>query len=256
MSHTLFISDLHLCQSRPNINELFFDFLKNTAPQAEALYILGDLFEYWIGDDDIDSGLNGQVVKALAALGDSRTKTYFMHGNRDFLIGERFTKLAKLTLLPDPTLIDLYGKRTLLMHGDTLCTDDIDYQHFRRKVRAGNWQKVFLAKPLEVRRAEVEAMRAGSEKAKQAKPIEIKDVAENAVLDLLRRYDRPALIHGHTHRRACHNLEINGYHTQRWVLPDWYETGGYLKATREGDWQFFELSALLGKAHRARNGGS
>ena len=256
MSHTLFISDVHLCQSRPNISELFFDFLKNAAPQAETLYILGDLFEYWIGDDDIDGGLNGQVVKALAALGDSGTKTYFMHGNRDFLIGKRFAKLAKLTLLPDPTLIDLYGKRTLLMHGDTLCTGDIDYQRFRAQVRAESWQTVFLAKPLEDRRAEVEVMRAGSEKAKQKKPIEVMDVTENAVLELLRRYDRPALIHGHTHRRACHDLDMNGYHTQRWVLPDWYETGGYLKATREGDWQFFELSAVPGKAHRARNGGS
>ena len=244
MSHTLLISDLHLCQSRPNINELFFDFLKNTALQAEALYILGDLFEYWIGDDDIDDGLNGQVVKALAALADSGTKIYFMHGNRDFLIGKRFVKFAKLTLLPDPTLIDLYGKRTLLTHGDTLCTDDIDYQRFRTQVRAEDWQKVFLAKPLDIRRAEVKEMREGSEKAKQKKPIEIMDVAENAVLDLLRRYDLPALIHGHTHRRACHNLDINWHRTQRWVLPDWYETGGYLKATGECDWQFFELSAV------------
>jgi UDP-2,3-diacylglucosamine hydrolase len=253
MSHTLFVSDLHLCEGRPRISQLFFDFLNNTAPQAEALYILGDLFEYWIGDDDIDDGLNGLVAKALATLADSGTKIYFMHGNRDFLIGKRFAKLAGLTLIPDPTLIDLYGRRTVLMHGDTLCTDDIDYQRFRTQVRAENWKKVFLAKPLEVRRVDVEAMRAGSENAKQAKPIEIKDVAEDAVLDLLRRYDWPALVHGHTHRRARHDLDINGYYTQRWVLPDWYETGGYLKATGEGDWQFFELSAVLAKAHPAKN---
>jgi len=255
MSHTLFISDLHLCQSRPAINELFFDFLKNTAPQAQALYILGDLFEYWIGDDDIDAGLNGQAAKALAVLADSGTKIYFMHGNRDFLIGERFAELARLTILSDPTLIELYGRRTLLMHGDTLCADDIDYQRFRTQVRAENWQKVFLAKPLEVRRAEVEAMRAGSETAKQAKPIGIKDVAEDEVRALLRRYDGPALIHGHTHRRARHDLDMNGYHTQRWVLPDWYETGGYLKTTLEGDWQFFEISAVPGRAQPAGNGG-
>ena len=249
MPHTLFISDLHLCEGRPRINQLFFDFLKNTAPQAETLYILGDLFEYWIGDDDIDDGLNGRVVKALAALADRGTKICFMHGNRDFLIGMRFTKLAKLSLLPDPTLIDLYGKRTLLMHGDTLCTDDIDYQRFRAQVRAENWQKIFLAKSLEARRAEVEAMRAGSEEAKQMKPVDVMDVAENAVLSLLRRHGWPALIHGHTHRRARHDLEMNGDHTQRWVLPDWYETGGYLKATWDGDWQFFELSAIPDKAH-------
>lgn len=255
MSHTLFISDLHLCQSRPKISELFFDFLKNTAPQAEALYILGDLFEYWIGDDDVDDGLNGKVVKALAALADSGTKTHFMHGNRDFLIGKRFANLAKLTLLPDPTLIDLYGKRTLLMHGDTLCTDDIDYQRFRTQVRGEDWQMTFLAKPLDVRRTEVETMRAGSEKAKQAKPIEIMDVAENAVVELLRRHDWPALIHGHTHRRACHDLEWNGYRTQRWVLPDWYETGGYLKATLEGDWRFFESPSVHGKSRPAKEGG-
>jgi len=125
-----------------------------------------------------------------------------------------------------------------------LCTDDIAYQRFRTQVRAEDWEKVFLAKPLEVRRAEVEAMRAGSEKAKKAKPIEIMDVAENAVLALLRRYDLPALIHGHTHRCSCHNLDINGHRTRRWVLPDWYETGGYLKVTGESEWQFIELSAL------------
>lgn len=255
MSHILFISDLHLCQSRPNISELFFDFLKNTALQAEALYILGDLFEYWIGDDDIDDGLNGQVVEALAALADSGTKIYFMHGNRDFLIGKRFAKLAKLTMLPDPTLIDLYGKRTLLTHGDTLCTDDIAYQRFRTQVRAEDWQKVFLAKPLDIRRAEVKAMREGSEKAKQKKPIEIMDVVENAVLDLLRSFEWPALIHGHTHRRARHEIKRNGYHTQRWVLPDWYQTGGYLKAPSEGDWKFFESPSVHAKARPAKKSG-
>ncbi len=126
------------------------------------------------------------------------------------------------------------------------------HQRFRTQVRAESWQKVFLTKPLEVRRDEVEAMRAASEKAKQAKPIEIMDVAENAVLDLLRRFDWPNLIHGHTHRRACHELEWNGYHTQRWVLPDWYETGGYLKAASEGDWQFFESTSLHDEARPAR----
>jgi UDP-2,3-diacylglucosamine hydrolase len=148
MPHTLFISDLHLCEGRPRINQLFFDFLKNTTPKAEALYILGDLFEYWIGDDDIDDGLNGHVAKALAVLADSGTKIYLMHGNRDFLMRDGFARAAKLTPLPDPTLIDLYGTRTLLMHGDTLCSDDADYQNFRNQVRSIEWQRNFLAKPL------------------------------------------------------------------------------------------------------------
>jgi UDP-2,3-diacylglucosamine hydrolase len=241
---TLFISDLHLCASRPRINETFFRFLKETASTAEALFILGDLFEYWIGDDDIDDGLNGQVVKALAGLAESGTTTFFMHGNRDFLIGERFARAARLTLLPDPTLIDLYGSRTLLMHGDTLCTGDADYQRFREMVRNPQWQSAFLTRPLEERRAEVTDLRKKSELAKQTKSPEIMDVSAFAVENAFRKYTCPALIHGHTHRPARHTLTIDGRLCVRWVLPDWYETGAYLKASGRDDLQIVELVAL------------
>jgi UDP-2,3-diacylglucosamine hydrolase len=234
MAHTLFISDLHLCDSRPHINRLFFDFLNGAAVHAESLYILGDLFEYWIGDDDIDTGLNGQVVRALAALSDHGTKVYFMHGNRDFLIGARFAEEAKLTILPDPTLVDLYGRRTLLMHGDTLCTGDVDYQRFRSQVRSAQWQHEFLAQPLHERRKEVETLRKRSEEAKRAKPMEIMDVAPGAAEDTLRKFGYPWLIHGHTHRPARHIHAIDGKQCQRWVLSDWYVKGDSLECSAQG----------------------
>ena len=232
MPHTLLISDLHLCASRPEINELFFAFLKNTASQSETLYILGDLFDYWIGDDDIDEGLNGATVSALAALADGGTKIYFMHGNRDFLIGKKFASLARLTLLPDPTLVTLYDRSTLLMHGDTLCTDDVDYQRFRTQVRDPKWQQKFLGKPLHERRAEVKMLRQRSEEAKQAKSTAIMDVTPSAVEKTLNEHDWPQLIHGHTHRPAKHIHVAHGKTRERWVLPDWYTTGGYLYADR------------------------
>jgi len=229
MPHTLFISDLHLCESRPAINEIFFRFLKAEAVQAEALYILGDLFEYWIGDDDIDHGLNRQVADALAELSQSGPRVFFMHGNRDFLIGERFAAEAGLTLLPDPTHVDLYGMPILLMHGDTLCTDDVDYQRFRSMVRGADWQHAFLAKPLEERRKEVEDYRRRSEQAKQSKSMEIMDVAARSVEKTLRRSGSSILIHGHTHRPAHHRIEIDGMQRDRWVLPDWIDVAAGLR---------------------------
>ena len=154
-----------------------------------------------------------------------------MHGNRDFLIGDGFARQAKLTLLPDPTLIDLYGTRTLLMHGDTLCTDDIDYQRFRAQVRSAEWQRRFLAKPLHERRAEVEVLRQRSEEAKRSKPMKIMDVSTNTVGLTLREFKFPQLIHGHTHRPACHTHTFDGQQCLRWVLQDWYSDGGYLRCS-------------------------
>lgn len=229
MPHTLFISDLHLCESRPAINEVFFRFLESDASKAEALYILGDLFEYWIGDDDIDHGLNRQVADGLAQLSQSGTQVFFMHGNRDFLIGERFASEAGLTLLPDPTLRDFYGKPVLLMHGDTLCTDDVDYQRFRTMVRGAEWQRAFLSKPLEERRSEVEDYRRRSEQAKQGKTMEIMDVTPDTVKNVLKETSRPILIHGHTHRPAHHQIDIGGMHCHRWVLPDWTDVATGLR---------------------------
>jgi UDP-2,3-diacylglucosamine hydrolase len=230
MPRTLFISDLHLCSSRPAINELFFRFLRDEAAHAEALYILGDFFEYWIGDDDIE-GLNRKVVDALATLSKSGVRLYFMHGNRDFLIGERFASEAGLKLLADPTEVDLYGRRVLLSHGDALCTGDADYVRFRAMVRSTEWQRAFLAKPLAERRKEVEEYRRRSELAKSTKPMDIMDVAPSAVDDLLRAHGYPTLIHGHTHRPATHRHDVDEHVCERWVMSDWHAVHGeYLEA--------------------------
>lgn len=224
MKPTLFISDLHLCPSRPAVNTLFFRFLADEAPRADALYILGDLFEYWIGDDDMASSLNAEVVTALRALSDTGTRVFFMHGNRDFLIGPAFAEAARLTLLPDPTVIELHGQRVLLMHGDTLCTDDTDYQRFRAMVRDPVWQAAFLARPLADRRTEVEAMRSRSEASKREKPMAIMDVSPRAVEDVLRIFAYPPLlIHGHTHRPAHHEVVVDGHNCARRVLADWHD---------------------------------
>jgi UDP-2,3-diacylglucosamine hydrolase len=228
---TLFISDLHLCASRPHIRRLFFDFLERTASDAARLYILGDFFEYWAGDDDIDDPFNRSIVNALIALTSSGVAVYFMHGNRDFLIGEAFCQASGATLLPDPSLIDLNGSRTLLMHGDTLCTNDVEYQNFRRQVRDPHWQQEFLSQPLAHRKAIIEDLRRRSKSEKQTKPMEITRTSVEAVL---RERDYPRLIHGHTHRPALHHHHVDGRTCERWVLTDWYEHGGYLRCDAGG----------------------
>ena len=157
--HSIFVSDLHLCPTRPAINQTFFDFLHGSAAQAEALYILGDLFEYWAGDDD-DDPFNASVLAALRQLAGSGVALFLMHGNRDFLIGERFVATCGAKLLPDPALIDLYGTPTLLMHGDTLCTDDVRYLEFRAKVRSREWQAQFLAQTLDRRKEIIAGLRS------------------------------------------------------------------------------------------------
>jgi UDP-2,3-diacylglucosamine hydrolase len=235
MSHTLFISDLHLCASRPLVNDAFFRFMRDDAPKAESLYILGDLFEYWIGDDDMSEGLNAEVVAALRTLSDGGTRVWFMHGNRDFLIGERFAEAAGLQLLPDPTLVELYGKRVLLMHGDTLCTDDVDYQRFRAMVRDPAWQAAFLARPLPERRREVEEMRRQSEASKREKPMAIMDVSQSAEETLRIFAYPPLLIHGHTHRPARHEVSANGHVCARRVLSDWHADGRTVVAMYHAD---------------------
>jgi UDP-2,3-diacylglucosamine hydrolase len=226
MKPTLFISDLHLCPSRPAVNALFFRFLSERASKADALYILGDLFEYWIGDDDMANGLNAEVVAALRALTAGGTRTFFMHGNRDFLVGTAFAEATGLTLLPDPTVIELHGQRVLLMHGDTLCTDDTDYQRFRAMVRDTAWQTAFLARHLADRRKEVEEMRRRSEASKREKPMAIMDVAQRAVEDVLRIFAYPPLlVHGHTHRPGRHELVADSHAATRIVLADWHAMG-------------------------------
>lgn len=229
MTTTLFISDLHLCASRPRINQLFFDFLASTARDADSLYILGDFFEYWAGDDDINDPFNRSVIDAVATLTGRGVSVLLMHGNRDFLIGEKFCQAANVTLLQDPTVIDLSGTRTLLLHGDTLCTDDIEYQKFRKQVRDPQWQQQFLSQPLTQRKAIIEDLRRRSETEKQTKSMDIMDVTLASVEAALREYDYPRMIHGHTHRPATHRHDIDGKPCERWVLRDWYESGSYLR---------------------------
>jgi UDP-2,3-diacylglucosamine hydrolase len=230
---TLFISDLHLNAQQPRITEQFLDFLATRTADAEALYILGDLFEYWAGDDDLDDELNRTVIGALAQVSRERG-VYFMHGNRDFLIGAAFAQASGAQLLADPTLLDLYGAPTLLMHGDLLCTDDVRYQAFRKQVRDPAWQTQFLAKPLAERKATIEALRKMSETEKDGKSAAIMDVNLDSVAATLRAHGAPRLIHGHTHRPAHHQHDVGGKQCERWVLPDWYEHGGYLRVTATG----------------------
>jgi len=231
----LFISDLHLCADRPEITSSFLGFLNNTSSQARALYILGDLFEYWAGDDEVEDDHHQQVVVALRALTESGVKVYIMHGNRDFLIGSDFCNIANVKLLTDPTIIDLFGTKTLLSHGDALCTDDVAYQTFREQVRNPKWQADFLSQPLATRKHQIEAIRLRSEQEKSDKTAEIMDVNNEAVASILADFDYPPrLIHGHTHRPNKHAILLDGHHITRWVLGDWYEQGSYLRCDHYG----------------------
>lgn len=233
--HALFISDLHLCESRPAITEQFVEFIDNTVQHADALYILGDLFEYWAGDDDLDDAHHQTVIKTLNRLAGYGVASYFIHGNRDFLLNQGFAAAAKLQLLQDPTSLNLYGHRVLLSHGDALCTDDVAYQEFRTLVRDLDWQTKFLSLPLSARKAQIEALRMRSEQEKSGKSESIMDVNDEAVSALLRAHDYPDIfIHGHTHRPALHPLEIDQHATQRWVLGDWYEQGSCLRLDMHG----------------------
>lgn len=208
--------------------------MRDAAPEAEALYILGDLFDAWVGDDDLAEPLHAEVTQALARLSGSGVRVHLLHGNRDFLIGPAFAQAAGLQLLPDPTLIDLYGTPTLLTHGDTLCSDDAAYLAFRDQVRAPAWHSAFLAQPLAERKALAAQWRARSEQEKQSKSEAIMDANPDAVADTLRRHGYPRLIHGHTHRPARHEHQVDGRLCERWVLPAWDAAGGYLRCTRDG----------------------
>jgi UDP-2,3-diacylglucosamine hydrolase len=231
----LFISDLHLCASRPEITEAFLYFLKYTAVKANALYILGDLFEYWAGDDEIDDIQHQTTIHALRDLANSGVKLYLMHGNRDFLISSEFCRATNISLLQDPTIIDLHSQKVLLTHGDNLCTDDVAYQDFRKLVRDVKWQTDFLSLPLATRKNEIQTIRIRSEHEKLQKSSEIMDVNNNAVNDLLKKYNYPnMLIHGHTHRPNIHAIQLDGRNITRLVLGDWYEQGSYLSCDQNG----------------------
>lgn len=222
---TLFISDLHLDEQRPAVTALFVDWLEHEAVKAEALYILGDLFEAFIGDDD-DAPLLRAVTEALRRVAEVGVSVHFQHGNRDFLVGQAFAGRAGLVLLPEAAVIDLYGEPTLLMHGDTLCLDDLAYQRIRQQLRQPAWQDQFLAQPLAARRAFAANARAESARHTQAMSAEIMDVTPAAVTAAMETHGTRRLIHGHTHRPAIHEL---GQDRQRIVLGDWYEQGSVLR---------------------------
>ena len=235
---TLFISDLHLDDSRPEVTALFGRFIDGEARGADALYILGDLFEAWVGDDD-PSDTGAFVAAKLRGLADAGVPVSFMHGNRDFLVGAAYADRAGMRLLPDPTVVVLYGRPTLLMHGDTLCTDDVAYQEFRAQSRDPRWRARFLAQPLAARQAFAEQARAAS-RAHQAGLREagamdaITDVAPATVEDTFRRFGIDTLVHGHTHRPAVHDLAVDDRSCQRIVLGDWHEQGSVLRVDSKG----------------------
>ena len=234
MPHTLFISDLHLSADHAHSMAAFRRCITTLAPQAEALYILGDLFEYWAGDDDMDDPFHTEVINALHGLTQHGTKVYLMHGNRDLLMGDALASAAGASLLDDPTLLDLYGTPTLLSHGDTLCTDDIEYQQFRAQVHGAEFQKNFLAQPLAARKAYIQQLRQHSAAAKQHKDSAIMDVNDQAVAALLRKYRYPRLIHGHTHRPKQHEHWVDGQRCDRWVLSDWDQQTSALRCDAQG----------------------
>lgn len=224
----LFISDLHLHPSRPASLELFTAFVDEQARDAERLFILGDLFEYWLGDDAIDHCGYGPVIDRLAALARSTTHVLFMHGNRDFLVGQDFATRCGAALLPDPTCVELDGETVLLMHGDSLCTDDTEHQAFRRESRSPEWQQRILALDLVQREAIAQQLRLNSEAGKQVMDMAIMDVNDVAVETVMREHGTRLLIHGHTHRLAIHDLTVDGRAAHRIVLGDWYTQGSYL----------------------------
>jgi UDP-2,3-diacylglucosamine hydrolase len=233
MPRTLFISDLHLAEDRPATTERFARFLAQTVPGADAFYILGDLFEYWVGDDGLALDFPARIASLLRPAARA-VPAFFMHGNRDFMVASRFCAETGLRLIPDPTVIDLYGERTLLMHGDTLCTGDHAYLAYRAQVRNPAWQAAALARPIEERIAIARGMREKSEGAKGGKVETIMDVTPEAVESAFASAGCRLLIHGHTHRPARHEHAAGGRPCVRWVLPDWYEAGGYLEASPAG----------------------
>jgi UDP-2,3-diacylglucosamine hydrolase len=226
---TLFISDLHLDAERPEIGAQFLAFLETEARSAEALYILGDLFESWVGDDDPNPHY-ADMKTAMRALVDSGVPVFFMHGNRDFMIGQQFAEEVGVQLLDDPTPLELYGERVLLSHGDALCTDDLQYQEVRQMTRDPEWQALMRAKPLAERLAFAAQARAASRAHHTTASEEIMDVNADAVARCFLDYEMDILLHGHTHRPAVHEVnDVPGRSAKRIVLGDWYEQGSVVR---------------------------
>lgn len=227
-----FISDLHLEESRPDITGAFLYFMDQIQDQAQALYILGDFFEAWIGDDEY-TALQQQIKARLKCFSDAGKALYFMHGNRDFLIGDLFAEETGAQLLPDPTVVTIGAQRILLMHGDSLCTGDLAYMKFRATIRNPAFLEPFLKRPLEERRTTAAQLRAMSQANNQNKDQEIMDVTPEEVPKVMAQHQVPLMIHGHTHRPAIHELEVNGKLAQRIVLGDWDSEIWYLAMDEE-----------------------
>lgn len=230
MNKTYFIADLHLSESRPDLTALFVDFMQNKAPAAQALYILGDLFDFWVGDDE-KSSVIATVIEQIKHVSSQGVPCYFIHGNRDFLVGKKFAQACGLTLLGDYEVVDLYGEPTLICHGDTLCTDDVKYQAFRKKVHQKWRQWLFLRLPLKVRLKIGQKIRVQSQKDKLEKTDMIMDVNPEFVLQTFQRFKVKRMIHGHTHRQNIHQIPP---HFERIVLGDWGKTASILEVTASG----------------------
>ncbi len=230
---TLFISDLHLAADHPEIGEQFLSFLSGEARESESLYILGDLFDAWLGDDDPNPYYHAMKL-GLRALADTGVPVYFMHGNRDFTIAQDFATETGVTILNDPTVVDLYGEPVLLSHGDALCTDDVQYQQIRAMTRNPEWLAMMLAKSLQERIAFAVQAREESKARGESLSDEIMDVNQAAVIALLREYGVSTLLHGHTHRPAVHTVDLGDRKATRIVLGDWYEQGSVVRWNVDG----------------------
>ncbi len=228
-----FIADLHLSENRPDITACFLMFLENEAIKAERLYILGDLFEYWVGDDN-DDDFVVELASALSRLSATGTQLYFIQGNRDFLLGNKYAQKCGMELLQDVENITLYQKNYVILHGDTLCIDDADYQAFRKKSRSWWWQGIIKNLPLRLRKKIAADYRRKSANANAMKSQDIMDVNQGEVEAVLNRHHVATMIHGHTHRPAVHEFQLNGVKATRIVLGDWYEQGAWLKVTPDG----------------------
>lgn len=236
MAKHLFISDLHLAPERPDIIQLFIQFMNNQAAQAESLYILGDLVEYWLGDDDQADGLN-KAFAAMRQQSERGLKIFLMHGNRDFLMGENLAQRTGCSLIHEPYIATINNTPVLLLHGDILCTDDIRYQELRAMLRNPAWQNDFLSKPLIERKQMALALRQQSKEETQSKASNIMDVNEQAVMQTFIDNNVSLMIHGHTHRPAIHDININSKSVKRIVLGDWYSQGSVLEFNDADDFQ-------------------
>ena len=236
-----FISDIHLSEKHPELTQAFFTFLEESKEACTHLFILGDLFETWIGDDD-DLPLYGEIKEALLSFTTNGPKTFFMHGNRDFLIGETFANETGITILPDPYVLDINNQKVVLSHGDFLCTDDTDYMNFRNKVHTEEWQSSFLQKDINERKQIAASLRDDSEEATSKKSDTVTDVNAQAVENFINKHQPDLFIHGHTHRPGVHNIELNNLSSKRIVLGDWGTKGWYLALdSKDADLKEFNI---------------